>query len=106
MLADESARFGNRLGRSVEINRVVRHFPSPLAREHEQRGNAAIDIDPAVGTRCAGVARKRVKFLLVLAEVLCQFLQHGRAFVKRVLAQVVAADPACVGVHCRKVESL
>ena len=52
----------------------------------EQRARAALDVDPAVGARGAGVERQRVHLLLALAQVLGQGLQHAGALLEVGLA--------------------
>ncbi len=73
---------------------VVGHFAAALAREHEQRGNAPVDVDPAVAARRTGLGRQCVELLFVFHEVLGQALQHLATLVERHLAQVGAADMA------------
>ena len=62
-----------------------------VARAHtgigEQRAGAALDVDPAVGARGAGVAREGVERLLSLQQVRRQRLQHGGALLEVQLQQ-------------------
>ena len=93
-------------GGAVEINMIIRHLAARLAREYEQRGNTAVDIDPAVGACCTGLGRQRVKGLLVLHQVLGKCFEHVAALVKRHAAQVGSAYLAGMLQHGSEVEPI
>ena len=85
---------------------VVGHLPPALAREHEQRRYATVDVDLAV---CAGRARlrgQRIQCLFVLHQVLGECFEHLGALVEGVAPQVHAPDVARVPEHRGEIDAL
>ncbi len=106
VLPDEAAFLRQHFRLPVEIDTVVRHLAPAFAREHEQRRNAAVDVEPAVGARRARFGRQGVELLLVLQQLFRQRLQHEGALVKGVFGEVPPAGPARVPEHGCEVDAV
>ncbi len=104
VLPHEGAVARELLGRPVEVDVVVRHFAPGLAGEHEQRGNAPVDVDPAVRARRTGLRRQCVEILFLLHQVLRERLQHVATLVEGHLPELAATDLARVLQHAAKVQ--
>src|SRR4029077_18135457 len=77
-----------------------------LAGIHEQRTDAAINIDPRVCLGGAGRIGERVDLVLVLAEEAPQRSELPGALVKREAAQVRPTPLPCVPQHELRVEAI
>ncbi len=54
VLADEAAALRQRLDAAVQVDMAVRQLTRPLAREHQHRADAAVDVDPGIALGRAG----------------------------------------------------
>jgi hypothetical protein len=106
VLADECAAPGESLERAIEVDAAVREFARALAREHEHRADAAVDVDPGVALRCAGAVRELIELRLEVEQALAERAQDGGAFVERQRAQRRPADLARVCQRGPKIEAL
>ncbi len=82
--------------RAVEVDVAVRQLPRALAREHQHRADAAVDVDPGIALGRAGRVRERVELGLEVEQALAERAQHGRALVEGHRAQRRAAGFARV----------
>ncbi len=96
VLADEGSAPGEPLERAVEVDAAVREFARTLAREHQHRADAAVDVDPGVALRRAGAVRELVELRLEVEQALAERAQDGGAFVEGQRAQGRPADLARV----------
>ena len=94
------------LERAVEIDVAVRQLPRALAREHEHRADAAVDVDPGIALGRAGRVRERVELGLEVEQALAERAQHRRALVEGHRAQRRAADFARVTERGAEIEAL
>jgi hypothetical protein len=106
VLSDEAAALREPLQRTIDIDTSVRQLARPLAGVHEQRADAAIDIDPRVGFGGAGGVRERVELILVVGQEARQSLDERGALVKSEAAQVGPPHLAGVRQHELRVEAV
>ena len=84
---------------------AVRHLARALAREHQHRADAAVDVDPGIALGRAGGVRELVELGLEVEQALAERAQHGRALVKGHRPQRGAAGLARVAQHRREVDA-
>jgi hypothetical protein len=104
VLADEGAALRQRLHVAVDQDALVGEFAASLRGKGKKRAGAALDIDPAVGPRRAGLVVELVQLFLARHDRLAERLQHVRPLVERHPAERRAADSACVVEHRLEVE--
>ena len=104
VLADEAALLRQRLHRPLDVHAAVGQLAFALARVHEQRAEAAVDVDRGIAACRAGRVRHPVELVLVLTEALRQCLEERGALVECKPAQVRAADLAGVIEHRPRIE--
>ena len=86
VLPHECPGLRQRFHAAIDVHAAVGQLTRTLARVHEQRADAAVDVDPGVTLGGPGRIRERVEPVLVFAEVPGQCLQQRRALVERELA--------------------
>ena len=87
MLGGEGAVLRQSLGIAIQQHTGVRQFAPALGGVGKQRADAAVNIDPAVGTGGAGGGGKRVKLFLAVHQRQAKRLQHRGPFMERHAAQ-------------------
>ncbi len=105
MLADKGAALGEDFRRAVDVHLVIGQLAGAFARVHEERADAAVDVDPGIVLRRAGRVGEPVKFVLVLRKHFRERLELRRSLVKGQFAKMGAADLACMSEHRSKVDA-
>ena len=103
--AEKLPSFDRSFDVAVDEEAGVRQLAAGLGGVGEQRADAALDVDPAVGAGGAGGEALGVELLLALHQVLAERLQHRGALVEGQAPQRRAADVAAVGEHGGEVEA-
>ena len=78
MLPHKAALAGQHLDIAVKIDMRIRHLAPTFGGKHKHCANAAINIDPAVGTGGPGHVGQFIKRFFALVQILRQRLQHPR----------------------------
>ena len=95
--AEKVPSFDSELDVAVGQDAGVRQLAAGLGGVGEQRADAALDVDPAVGAGGAGGEALGVELLLEAHQVLAEGLQHRGALVEGEAAQRRADGVAAVG---------
>ncbi|KAI1695941.1 hypothetical protein Ddc_20862 [Ditylenchus destructor] len=80
--AHELAALAQRLGGALVDEVAGRELTAAHGRIGEERADAALDVDPGIGSRRAGVGRDRVELFLALGQVSGQRLEEGGALLE------------------------
>ena len=91
---------------AVDQNAFVRQFAAALALIDRERADAAVNIDPAIGLRCAGIVAELVELFLLRRQRFGERFQHQRALMKRQRTQRRAAMLAREARHRAEVDAL
>ncbi len=92
VLADEQPVLAEPLQPTIEIDLAIGHFAPALGGKHEKRADAAVDVEPVVAKRGAGLVGEIVKRLAARIEIEGKRLEPRRTVVKAHRAQGRAAD--------------
>ena len=69
MLAQKGAVSRQLLDFTIQIDVPVRHFAPPLGGKNKHRADAAINVDPAILTRCTGQRVQGIEFLFAAINI-------------------------------------
>ena len=105
VLADERALLRQTFELAVEQNVRVGQLAAALGREGEKRSGAALNVDPAVLARGAGLIVELVQLFLARHDGEAQRFHHPRAVVEGQLAQRQTADFPRMPQHAAEIDS-
>ena len=106
VLPHEAAALRQRFDPTIDVHAAVRELPHSLARVHEERANAAVDVDPRIALGGPSRIGERVELLLVLGEVAGERLEERRALVESEPPQVPSAHLARMLEHQPRIEAV